>query len=132
MVESTLVVNGTGGDGWTGRLSGLGFPQHVERVGGRAVFTPGDFDTAVAGFIPGERISVFTRLPDGTVRLYPAVPLMRFSDNDMVGLFWLPFAVGLAYLVIGIWVYRVGGQARPRPLPGLLLLQRFRCVRPAV
>ena len=113
MVESTLVVNETGGEGWTGRLSGLDFPQLVVRVGGRAVSTPADFDTAIAGFTPGERVSIFTRLPDGAVRLYPAVPLMRFPGNDMARLFWLPFAVGLAYLAIGIWVYRVGGQARP-------------------
>ena len=38
---------------------------------------------------------------------------MRFPGNDMARLFWLPFAVGLAYLAIGVWVYRVGGQARP-------------------
>jgi hypothetical protein len=31
----------------------------------------------------------------------------------MVRLFWLPFAAGLAYLAIGVWVYRVGGRTRP-------------------
>ena len=113
MVESTLVVNDTGGEGWTGRLAGLGFQQLVVRVGGRPVSTPAEFDAVIAGFTPGERISIFTRVPDGAVRLYPAVPLMRFPGNDMARLFWLPFAVGLAYLAIGVWVYRVGGQARP-------------------
>ena len=113
MVESTLVVNDTGGEGWTGRLAGIGFPQLVVRVGGRAVSTPAEFDAAIASFTPDERISIFTRLPGGAARLYPAVRLMRFPGKDMARLFWLPFAAGLAYLAIGIWVYRVGGRARP-------------------
>ena len=113
MVESTLLVNDTGGEGWTGRLTGLGFPQLVVRVGGRAVSTPAEFDAAIASFTPDERISILTKLPAGVARLYPAVRLMRFPGKDMARLFWLPFAAGLAYLAIGIWVYRVGGGARP-------------------
>jgi len=113
MVESTLVVNDSGGEGWTGRLAGLGFRQVVVRVGGQAVATPAEFDAALANFTVNDRISVFTRLPGGTERLYPAVPLISFSRKDMVRLFWLPFAAGLAYLAIGVWVYRVGGRTRP-------------------
>ena len=113
MVDSTLVVNDSGGEGWTGRLAGLGFRQVVVRVGGQAVATPAEFDAALANFTVNDRISVFTRLPDGTERLYPAVPLISFSRKDMARLFWLPFAAGLAYLAIGVWVYRVGGRTRP-------------------
>jgi hypothetical protein len=113
MVESTLVVNDTGGAGWSGRLAGLGFRQEVVRVGGQAVATPAEFDAALANFTVNDRISVFTRLPGGTERLYPAVLLISFSREDMARLFWLPFAAGLAYLAIGVWVYRVGGRSRP-------------------
>ena len=113
MVDSTLVVNDSGGEGWAGRLAGLGFRQVVVRVGGQAVATPAEFDAALANFTVNDRISVFTRLPDGTERLYPAVPLISFSRKDMARLFWLPFAAGLAYLAIGVWVYRVGGRTRP-------------------
>ena len=113
MVESTLVVNDTGGEGWTGRLAGLDFGQHVVRVGGQVVTTPAEFDAALANFALHDRISVFTRLPDGTERLHPAVPLVSFLRQDMARLFWLPFAAGLAYLAIGVWVYRVGGRTRP-------------------
>jgi len=113
MVESTLVVNDTSGEGWTGRLAGLGFRQLVVRVGGQAVSTPAEFDAALANFTSEERISLFTELPDGTVRLYPAVPLMSLPGKDMARLFWLPFAAALAYLAIGVWVYRVGSRGRP-------------------
>ncbi len=113
MVESSLVVNDTGGEGWTGRLAGLGFNQLVVRVGGQAVTTPAEFEAALANFTVNDRISVFTRLPGGTEQLYPAVPLMSFPRKDMARLFWLPLAAGLAYLAIGVWVYRVGGRARP-------------------
>ena len=50
MVDSTLVVNDSGGEGWAGRLAGLGFRQVVVRVGGQAVqaATPAEFDAALA------------------------------------------------------------------------------------
>lgn len=113
MVESTLVVNDTGGEGWTGRQAGLSFRQRVVRVAGQAVATPVEFDAVLANFTTDDQISVFTRLPGGLARLYPAVPLMPFPQRDMVRLFWLPFAAGLAYLAIGVWAYRVGGRTRP-------------------
>ena len=113
IVESTLVVNDTGGEGWSGWQAGIRYNQRVVRVGGRAVTTSAEYNAALLSLSGAEQTSVFTVLPDGTQRLFPAVQLTSFPRKDLMRLFWLPLAVGLAYLAIGIWVYRVGGNGRP-------------------
>ncbi len=56
---------------------------------------------------------VFTRLPDGTGDLFPGVELIAFPGEDLVRLFLIPYTVGLVYLVIAIWIYRLRGSTRP-------------------
>lgn len=113
MVEQTLVVNDGNGPGWAGRSVGLDYPQRVVRLAGIAVSNPSQFMAVLADHQPGHEVSVFAITPDGSPHLYPSVALGLISTADMLRLFWLPYIVGVAYLGIGIWVYLVGGKARP-------------------
>ncbi len=113
LMEHTLVVNDLKGRNWSGQAAGIDYPQRVIRVGGAAVNTSGDVRDALASAQPGQTISFFTRLPEGETRLFPSVELITFPLASMVRLFWVPYLVGLAYLSIGIWVYRAKGMARP-------------------
>jgi hypothetical protein len=46
------------------------------------------------------------------MQLFPTVRLTTFSSGDFAQFFWLPYAVGLAYLLIGTWVYLARGRER--------------------
>jgi hypothetical protein len=113
MVEPTLVVNDSDGEGWSGRSAGFGFGQLVVRIAGQTVATPAEYDAVIANLAAGQQMSIFTRLPDGTARLYRVIELVPFPRTDLLRLFWLPYFVGLAYFVIGAWIYRVRGYTRP-------------------
>jgi len=109
VVENTLVVADYGGDGWIGRTSGLAHPQRVVSIGGYPVATMSDFQAAVAAQPLDNGIPVVTVLPDGTEQTLSTTVLARFPRSDLARLFWLPYGIGLAYLLIGAWVYRLKG-----------------------
>lgn len=113
LAEHTLVVNDIKGRNWSGQLSGIDYPQRVMRIGGAAVDTPEDLRRVLSAARVGQTVSVFTRLPTGETRLFPTISLIQFPLVSLVRLFWVPYLVGLAYLSIGIWVYRAKGMARP-------------------
>lgn len=113
LMEHTLVVNDIKGRNWNGQLSGIDYPQRVVRVGGVPVSSPAEAREVLAAAEIGQTISFFTRLPGGETRLFPSVALIQFPQLSLVRLFWVPYLVGLAYLSIGIWVFRAKGMARP-------------------
>lgn len=113
LVEDTLVVNSRTGMSWAGREAGLVPPMLITRLGGQAVSTSAEFRSDLANYGAGDQVSVFARLPDGTVQLFPRVELQAFSAADFISLFWLPYFVGLAYFGIGMWVFLARGSDRP-------------------
>ncbi|HET7009572.1 MAG TPA: hypothetical protein VFI11_02250 [Anaerolineales bacterium] len=112
LVDHTLVVNNRSGEGWNGREAGLNAPQVVTRIAGHPVATPGEFADAVQMHSIGDKISVFTRRPEGTVRLYPTIRLQAFPAQSFIELFWLPYGVGMAYFAIGLWIFLARGRDR--------------------
>jgi hypothetical protein len=56
---------------------------------------------------------VRTVLPDGKEILHPFVRLRAFPSRDLFRLFWLPYGVGLAFLLLGGWVFMLRGDTRP-------------------
>ncbi len=113
LVEQTLVVNDRSGEGWSGRNAGINLPQQVRRIAGRAVETVYQYDAALSSMAVGDRVPVLVQYPDGRTRLYTGIELIRFPTADLARLFWVPYLVGLTYLGIGIWIYRIRGQTRP-------------------
>jgi hypothetical protein len=113
VVEPTLVANHTQGTGWGGQLTALHPPQHVARVAGQPLTTPQEYDAVISSLEPGQQTSFFVTLPDGSARLYPSITMVDFPQEDLLGLFWLPYVAGLAYLGIGGWVCVAKGRTRP-------------------
>lgn len=113
LMEYTLVVNDVKGRDWSGQINGINYPQRVVRVGGAPVNRANDVDAVLAASQVGRTISIFTRTRDGETRLYPSINLIQFPLSSLIRLFWVPYLVGLAYVGIGVWVYRATGMARP-------------------
>ena len=112
-VEPTLVVNDTRGLQWTGIEKGIRYPMNVVRVDGLPVTTSADIRAILSRHVVGDAIAVITQLPDGNLELFRSIKLMRFPTADRARLFWVPYLVGLAYLLIGIWIYLLRGRTRP-------------------
>jgi hypothetical protein len=129
LVEQTLVINGIQGSSWEGQQQGLVYPQRVVRVDGVAVSTPAEYEAEISQHRVSQQISIFTGNQDGSSILYPSVTLQKFPPADLMRLFWLPYLVGLAYLGIGFWVYRVRGQSRVgRALAFFCIVTALTCV----
>lgn len=113
VVEHTLVVADLAGPDWPGAAAGLGHPFRITHLDGQPVADSAAFQQALAGRAIGETLAVRAVLPDGSGALEATLPLGAFPARDLVRLFWIPYAVGLAYLAIGAWIYRLRGRTRP-------------------
>lgn len=113
LVEPTLVVATVASAGWTGREAGVEPGPRVVRVDGRAVASSEAYQAVVAGLPLGRPVSVMVEHRDGRQQLHPSVTPMAFPRDDLLRLFGVPYLVGVAYVLIGAWVYRLRGQTRP-------------------
>jgi hypothetical protein len=92
---------------------GITYPQRVVAIAGSPVQDRSAYNAALANARIGSAIQVTTELPDGRRTIYPAVTLTHFSTADLVQYFWVPYLVGLVYLVVGMWVYRQRKESPP-------------------
>ena len=112
VVEHTLVIANITGDAWGGQRAGMNYPQRVVSVEGESVSNPAQFDSAIAKLQSGRLIEIRTAFPDGTIRTYPFIELEKYAWKDLVRLFWLPYGIGMVYLILGLWIYRLRGDSR--------------------
>ena len=112
VVEQTLVISDYNGEGWSGRSAGLSYPQRIVSVGEQIVSRVADFEAALSALSIGQVISITAVSPDGKADTYSPIELRAFPYFDLLRYFWIPYAIGLAYLLIGAWVYRVRGGVR--------------------
>jgi len=110
VVEPTLVVSNVGGVSWNAQTLGLDYPERVTQIGESTVPTGQDYLDITEELSIGSPVGITTVFPDGTMRVYPFVRVTPFPTVDLVRFFWLPFIVGLAYMGIGFWIYRMRGD----------------------
>jgi hypothetical protein len=111
-IEQTLVVNSMGKPGWSGRSAGLDFPQQVTQIQGNLLENIPGYHRVLSAFRSGERIEVVTRGVAGQTYRYPEIVLESFPAADFWWLFWMPYSVGLVYLISGYLVFRSRGHTR--------------------
>ncbi len=111
VVEQSLIVADSNGVGWSGRQVGMTHPERVLYVGKHPISNPTELRAALKEYSIGHEVGVVTLTPGGDLRTYPAVKLTDFSQADLLRLFWLPYLIGLAYLLMGGWVLRVRGNS---------------------
>ena len=110
VVEHTLVIANISGTGWSGPREGMNYPQRVISVEGVSVTTPAQFTSAISDLPTGRSVDIQTEFPDGTIQSHPLITLGKFAWIDMARLFWLPYGIGLVYLMLGMWIYRLRGD----------------------
>ena len=110
VVEPTLVVSNVGGVSWNAQAIGLDYPERITQIGERSILSNEDYQNVTAELSIGSPVGVTTVFPDGAMRVYPFVRVTPFPSVDLVRFFWMPFFVGLAYMGIGFWIYRMRGD----------------------
>jgi hypothetical protein len=110
LTEQTLVIPGVVGKDWTGLKLGLHYPMRITHLDGFTIHDPAEYARFFTAAHIGQIISVTTIQPDGNTEYFPAVELIQFPAQDLLRLFWLSYLVGLVYLFLGIWIYRLRGE----------------------
>jgi len=113
LIDQTLMVNRNTGPTWGPEKFGIARFERVKRVAGQAVDNAQEFSEALASFQAGDHVQILTVAPDGRESLYPSVELVPFPSSDLMRMFWLPYVIGIAYLGIAVWIYRLRGGTRP-------------------
>jgi signal transduction histidine kinase len=114
-LEQTFNVNDSRGADWGPSPERLLVQDHVAAIDARPIDSQAALDRALLEAGVGSTVEVtFQRrtaqgTPEtGTVRL----TLRAFPLEDLVRLFWLPYLIGLTYLGIAVWVFRLRGRQR--------------------
>jgi serine phosphatase RsbU (regulator of sigma subunit) len=113
VVEQTLVISDVEGKDWSAKKVGLDHPQQITSLAEIALHSPEDFRTTINTLAIGQSIEVKTLSLDGVEHVFPSIPITSFSTYDLARMFWLPYGIGLAYLLIGLWVFAMRGHTPP-------------------
>jgi len=102
--DPTLIVNDTGDQAWSGYAAGLHIPDHLVALDGQPLERTTALMRELSRHQPGDVVTLTAQRKDGTlgdvqVRLEP------FPIEGLISFFILPYALGLIYLGIGIWVF---------------------------
>jgi signal transduction histidine kinase len=113
--EPTLIVNQAGDQNWSGYAAGLHIPDHLIALDGRPLGSTTALMRELSHHQPGDGITLTARDRYGTPRDVQ-VRLEPLPIGGLISFFVLPYALGLVYLGIGIWIflerrYEPSGQA---------------------
>ena len=111
LFEHTLVVADTYGDGWAGRQAGLRNPDILLAVNDTPVSNDQELANTLNAFLPGDEVTLLVERADASTDKIPVV-LSNFARLDYLLIFGAPYMVGLLYLVLGLFVYRVRASDR--------------------
>jgi hypothetical protein len=111
MVEPTLLINSNSGSGWGPLTLGINGLERVLRIGEQVISSPGDLRQAFINLGLTGEVALQTLSQQGLERIYPLYRLIEFPNRDLITLFWLPYLIGVVYLLLGIWVFRLYGYS---------------------
>ncbi|RME90996.1 MAG: hypothetical protein D6770_01330, partial [Anaerolineae bacterium] len=107
-VEQTMLFNGVGpgreDDAWVLYNKGLTLRHQLLELDGQPVRSAADMQAILRERFPGENLSVTYRDLDGETHS-EQVTLHIFPPQDRVSYLYIPYLVGLAYLVISVWIF---------------------------
>jgi len=109
-LEPTLAFNDVGSSGaqkWPAFVQADVKPgERLVAVGGVPVPTDRRLAEVLKNYQLGQTVVLTLERPDGSRRDAP-ITLTRFRTRDLATLFVVPYLIGLAYLGIGLWVFRL-------------------------
>jgi len=111
-IEQTMVVNMSGRADWALNRAvnalrppgGTHFGYQVLSIDGQPVRSAQDVQHILAAHQPGEEVTLTLRAPQGT-QVEVTVPLGHFPPTDQWFYFFIPYLIGLTYLLAGAWVF---------------------------
>ena len=109
LVEQTLVINGTDSvteGAWEAKNKGLTFGYQVLEIDGKPINSLDVFLDTLNEYQPGDEIdlTVIDLLSQDAQPQTVPITLSLFPPADRVAQIVIPFAIGLVYLVTGLWV----------------------------
>jgi len=110
LLEPNNVVSNISGNGWPAHEADVVWPEQLTAVNGMAVTNVTEVNTLLTanGSTP-IRLEFLQRV--GTARRVLVTPI-RLPLGDFVTLFVIPYMVGVVFLVIGLWAYRLRASLR--------------------
>jgi hypothetical protein len=107
LLEPTLVITDIETGTQQAERAGILPAMHILRVAGSDIESITTYNQVLRGLSIGDLVSVTTLSRDGIVRVHPGLRIARFPNAEFFKLFWLPYIIGLVYLICGIWIYRI-------------------------
>jgi len=110
LLEPNNVVSKIGGKDWPAREAGVAWPDQLLAVNGQDVLNSNAISAALAenGFSP---VELTFEHRDGSLYSVTVTPVQA-RLGDLVTLFVIPYLVGLTFLAIGLWAYRLRAETR--------------------
>jgi PAS domain S-box-containing protein len=110
LLEPNNVVSKIIGRDWPGHLAGAVWPEQLTSLNGIPVKTVQQVNALLVnnGNAP---VTLEFIQPAGPVRRMQVTPI-QMPVGDFINLFAIPYVVGLVFLAIGLWAYRLRGQLR--------------------
>jgi PAS domain S-box-containing protein len=110
MLEQNNVVSIINGKDWPARNMGVNWADRLLRVNGENVISPAILENQLAATGFNELGMEFERrdLERFSITVVP----IKIALIDQISLFGIPYLVGLTFLIIGIWAYRLRGELR--------------------
>lgn len=108
-IEQTLVVNSTTPnkpDTWDlyAFTKDLEFGYQIDAIDGKSIRSTREMETVLAQYSIGDEVEVSLRTPDGEILTVP-ITLSRLPFLDQVYYLYVPFLIGIIYLLSGLWVF---------------------------
>lgn len=110
--EQSGVVSNIGRQGWSGRDAGIDYPQRITLVDNQPITKTSAITSLLQSMQTGRGVTIQTTAPNGLKRFYSYVEIQRYQVRDLLRFFWLPYFIGLVYLLIGGAIYLLRGQTQ--------------------
>lgn len=107
-VEQTLVFNSVEEQGttpWVGIEAGLKYPFQLISINGQDIRETDEITDILEDHIAGEEVSLLYRYQGKLNQL--TIKLQKFPPFDFFAFFIVPYIIGWAYFLIGLWVFRI-------------------------
>jgi len=110
LLEPNNVVSQISGKDWPARDVGVVWPERLVAVNGEELSSTERVDHLLAGW-QGLPLKLSFEQPDGEQVTLSVTPV-QMPLADLITLFVIPYLVGLTFLLIGLWAYRLRGELR--------------------
>ncbi|RMF01080.1 MAG: GAF domain-containing protein, partial [Chloroflexi bacterium] len=103
-----LIVSDSYSPAWPARAQGLDTGHRLLNVDGAPASSGRELSLLLRNRQPGQTVSAAFESPALQTADY-SLTLLRFSFQDLLLFFWLPYSIGIIFLLLGLFVYRMRG-----------------------